>query len=97
LITRFVFMTYVTALGLLAATLTTLAFLPQAIKTWRAKSADDLSMGTLSMVCAGVFCWLIYGLLIEDLPIILANAVTLVLVSSVLALAVVYRRRAQEV
>ena len=37
-------------------------------------------MGTLSMVCAGVFCWLIYDLLIEDLLIILANAVTLVLV-----------------
>ena len=49
------------------------------------------------MVCVSVFCWLIYGLLIEDLPIILANAVTLVLVSSVLALAVVYRRQAREV
>lgn len=90
-------MTYVTALGLIAATLTTLAFLPQAIKTWKAKSSEDLSMGTLSMVCAGVFCWLIYGLLIEDLPIILANAVTLVLVSSVLALAMLYRRRGHEV
>ncbi|NBB99611.1 MAG: hypothetical protein GVY15_01950 [Bacteroidetes bacterium] len=90
-------MDYITAIGLLAATLTTLAFLPQAIKTWKAKSADDLSLGTLSMVCSGVFCWLIYGLLIEDLPIILANAVTLVLVSSVMVLALIYRRRAQEV
>jgi len=90
-------MNYVTAIGLVAATLTTLAFLPQVIKTWKSKSAEDLSLGTFSMICAGVFCWLIYGLLIGDLPIILANAVTLVLVVGVLAQALVYRRRAREV
>ena len=89
-------MTHVTALSSLNAALITLAFPLQAVKTWKAKSAEDLSMGTLSMVCVSVFCWLIYGLLIEDLPIILANAVTLVLVRSVLALAVVYRRQARE-
>jgi len=86
----------VTLLGLLAATLTTLAFLPQVIKTWRKKSAEDLSLGTFSLFCAGVSCWLAYGLLIGDLPIILANAVTLVLAGTVLVLALVYRRREEE-
>ena len=86
-------MNYITALGLLAATLTTLAFLPQVIKTWRSKSAKDLSLGTFSMFCTGVLLWLIYGLLIDDLPIILANAVTLLLAGSVLGLAITYRRR----
>lgn len=89
-------MNLVTALGLLAATLTTLAFLPQVIKTWRLKSAEDLSLGTFSMFFAGVLCWLIYGWLIGDLPIILANSVTLVLAGAVLVQAVVYRRRERE-
>lgn len=89
-------MNWITALGLLAATLTTLSFLPQVIKTWRMKSAEDLSLGTFGMFCTGVFCWLMYGLLIGDLPIILANAVTLILAGSVLVLAIIYRGRASE-
>lgn len=83
----------VTLLGLVAATLTTLSFLPQVIKTWRMKSAKDLSLGTFGMFCAGVVCWLAYGLLIGDLPVILANAVTLVLAGTVLGLAIMYKRR----
>lgn len=86
-------MNWITALGLLAATLTTLSFLPQVIRTWRMKSAEDLSLGTFGMLCAGVACWLAYGLLIGDLPIVLANAVTLVLAGSVLVLAIIYKRR----
>ncbi len=89
-------MDWITALGLLAATLTTLSFLPQVVKTWRMKSAEDLSLGTFGMLCTGVLCWLVYGLLIGDLPIILANAVTLVLAGSVLALAILYKWRASE-
>jgi len=87
-------MNWITALGLVAATLTTLSFLPQVIKTWRMKSAEDLSLGTFSMLCTGVACWLAYGLLIGDLPIILANGVTLVLAGSVLVLAIIYKQRA---
>lgn len=86
-------MNLTTLLGFVAGTLTTLAFLPQVIKTWRTKSSNDLSMSTLSMICCGVLLWLVYGLLIGDLPIIAANAVTLVLVVSVFVLALVYRKR----
>ncbi len=83
----------VTLLGFVAGTLTTLAFLPQVIKTWRTKSSNDLSVSTLGMICTGVLLWLVYGLLVGDLPIIAANAVTLVLVVSVFVLALVYRKR----
>ena len=77
----------VTLLGFVAETLTTLAFLPQVVKTWRTKSSNDLSVSTLGMISTGVLLWLVYGLLVGDLPIIAANAVTLVLVVSIFVLA----------
>ena len=83
----------VTLLGFVAGTLTTLAFLPPVVKTWRTKSSNDLSVGTLGMISTGVLLWLVYGLLVGDLPIIVANAVTLVLVVSIFVLALVYRKR----
>ena len=85
-------MNLVTLLGLIAGTLTTFAFVPQVVKTWRTKSAEDLSVGTMSMICTGVFLWLLYGLLIGDVPIIAANAVTLVLVVTTFVLILIYRR-----
>lgn len=66
-------------LGLLAGTLTTLAFLPQVIKTWKSRSAKDISLGMFLMFSAGVFLWLLYGLSLGALPIIIANSVTLIL------------------
>ena len=68
-----------TALGLLAGTLTTIAFLPQVIRIWRSKSAKDLSMTMLVTFTTGVLCWLVYGVMIDSLPVIIANAVTFVL------------------
>lgn len=68
----------ITILGLVAATLTTSAFLPQMIKTWQSKSAKDVSLGMLITFCIGVFLWLIYGLYLQALPIILANSLTLI-------------------
>ncbi len=82
----------VTVLGLMAGTLTTLAFLPQVVKTWRTKSGEDLSLGTFGTLAVGVVLWLIYGLILGDVPIIAANSVTLVLVLTVVALIVHYRR-----
>lgn len=74
----------VTILGLLAATLTTIAFVPQVVKTWRTRSTHDISLGMFSLLAAGVFAWLVYGLLIGDLPLVLANGVTFVLASTIL-------------
>lgn len=77
-------MTGITALGLLAAALTTGAYVPQVIKTWRSGSSADLSLGTYAALLAGLVAWLTYGILLDDLPIILANVVTIALVGSVL-------------
>ena len=74
----------VTILGLLAATLTTIAFVPQVVKTWRTRSTHDISLGMFSLLAAGVFAWLVYGLLIGDLPLVLANGVTFVLAGTIL-------------
>lgn len=64
-------------LGLVAATLTTGAFVPQAWKTWRTRSARDFALPMLAMFVLGVALWLAYGLAIGSLGLIFANAVTL--------------------
>ncbi len=71
-------------LGLAAGSLTTAAFLPQVIKTWKSRSAKDLSLGMFSLFCLGVLLWLVYGLMVSDVPVIAANLVTLMLASTLL-------------
>jgi len=73
-----------TIIGLAAGTLTTIAFLPQVIKTWQSKSAKDISLGMFSTFCTGVFLWIVYGLSIGDLPILIANIVTFILAFTIL-------------
>lgn len=70
--------------GFIAATLTTLAYLPQVIKTWKSKSAADLSLGLFSILTTGVFLWLVYGIMIGNGPIIASNIITLLLTGSML-------------
>jgi MtN3 and saliva related transmembrane protein len=65
--------------GYIAATLTTAAFLPQVLQVWKSKSTKDLALPTLLSFILGVGMWLVYGLLVKSTPVILANAVTLVL------------------
>jgi MtN3 and saliva related transmembrane protein len=81
----------ITLLGFLAGTLTTLSFVPQVHKAWRSKRCDDLSWGMLLAFGAGVLLWLIYGLLLSAPPIIVANAVTLVLIATLLWMKAIYR------
>ena len=73
-------------LGLIAGSCTTAAFIPQVVKTWKSRSAKDLSLGMFSIFCLGVGLWLAYGLLIWDIPVIIANVVTLALASFLLFL-----------
>jgi len=77
-------MTLVTFIGLVAACLTTVAFTPQVVKAWRSRSTRDISLGMYLVLATGIVMWLIYGLMIGDAPLILANAVTLVFVSIIL-------------
>jgi MtN3 and saliva related transmembrane protein len=71
-------------LGLVAASLTTLAYIPQVAKTWKSKSSKDLSLKMLITFCVGITLWLIYGILEKDIPIIVANSVTLLLTFTLL-------------
>ena len=80
------------SVGYLAAILTTLAFVPQVVKTWRSKSAGDLSLGTLAVFTIGVFLWLVYGFRTRATPVIAANAVTFVLSGVLVALKLRYQR-----
>lgn len=72
------------AIGFVAATLTTCAFVPQAFKVYQTKKTADLSLALFAMLFVGVFLWLLYGLLINAMPVIVANAVTLAFVSYIL-------------
>ena len=71
-------------LGLAAGSLTTAAFLPQVIKTWKTRSAKDLSLGMFLLFCLGVVLWLAYGIIQRDVPVIVANLLTLILASALL-------------
>jgi MtN3 and saliva related transmembrane protein len=77
-------MTYVTVIGLGAAFCTTIAFLPQAIKTWRTRSTKDISLAMFLIFSIGIALWLVYGLLQHDIPLIAANGITLVLALTIL-------------
>jgi MtN3 and saliva related transmembrane protein len=73
-------------IGYCAAFLTTVAFLPQAIVSWRTRDLSGVSLGMYSLFTLGVGLWLIYGLIIEKWPLILANGLTFVLALSILLL-----------
>ncbi|MGD0643656.1 MAG: SemiSWEET transporter [Candidatus Bathyarchaeia archaeon] len=68
----------ITIIGLVAAVFTTIALFPQLIKVWKTKSTKDISTGMFSLYCSGVFLWFIYGVYLNDLPIIIANSLAFV-------------------
>jgi len=76
----------ITALGLAAAFCTTAAYAPQALKAWRSRSTADISLSMFLLMVTGIVLWLIYGLMIADIPLIVANGVTLCLAGTILAL-----------
>ena len=80
------------AIGFLAGALTTIAFVPQALKMYTTKSGKDVSARMLMIFSAGVVLWLIYGFMIGSLPVILSNVVTLVLSATIIALKIRYSR-----
>lgn len=77
-------MNLVTGIGLLAGSLTTVAFLPQVVKTWKTKSTKDVSLTMFVTFCTGVLLWIIYGLLVEDVPVLMTNVVTFILAATIL-------------
>ena len=77
-------------IGYLAGALTTVAFVPQVMRILRTRSAHDISWGMFVILSAGVALWLGYGVLVASAPLIVANAVTLVLVLAILVLKLRY-------
>jgi MtN3 and saliva related transmembrane protein len=77
---------HIEIIGYCAAFLTTIAFLPQAIQSWRTRDLSGISVGMYSLFTVGVGLWLIYGLIIEKWPLIVANALTFALALSILVL-----------
>lgn len=72
--------------GFVAAFLTTAAYVPQAFKTIKTRSTDDLSSGTFTMLFVGTLLWLTYGIYLNNLPMILANGITSALAGIILYL-----------
>ena len=83
---------YIDLFGFSAALLTTIAFLPQLYKTWQTKSADDVSLVMLILFITGLFCWIIYGLKINSIPILVANIITFIFNFLILILKITYRK-----
>ena len=80
-------------LGLAAATCTTLSFLPQAIRTIQTKDVGGISLRMYVVLVIGLILWLIYGLLLGNIPIIVANGVTLLFAGFILMLVLKYRKK----
>jgi MtN3 and saliva related transmembrane protein len=80
----------ITNLGYLAGFLTTFALVPQVAKTWKTKSANDLSLGMLWVFNLGVICWLTYGILIGNKPLIFWNTITMFMALLILIMKIKY-------
>lgn len=76
--------------GFLAATLTTASFIPQALHTFRTKDVRGISLGMYSAFTAGVALWLVYGWMLGEMPIVIANAITLSLALAILVMKLRY-------
>ena len=77
-------------LGFAAATCTTFAHAPQFIKVWRTGSTEDISLGMFLVMLLGLLLWLLYGVLSGDAPLIVANAITIVLAGGILFMKLKY-------
>jgi len=82
----------VETLGMIAGTLTTIAFVPQVLKIYQSKSAKDVSYLMFSIFSTGIVLWLLYGILIGSAPIIASNVVTLTLAVIIIVLKIRYHR-----
>jgi MtN3 and saliva related transmembrane protein len=84
-------MDYVTMIGLAAAAITVVSLFPQLVRIWKTKSTKDISLGMFLLFCGGVFLWFVYGILMQDLPIIVANFLGFIQTLIILILKVKYK------
>lgn len=88
-------MNYLTFIGLFAALMTTISFIPQVIKSWKTKSVEDVSMIMYVILMTGQFSWLVYGILIKSLPLILSDFIVFVLTIIMLFFKFKYKKQKQ--
>ena len=79
-----------TLIGLAAGFFTTISFLPQVIKAWKSKSTKDIAVGMYIVLAVGLLLWIFYGFAIHSIPIIITNAIGLILSLLVLLLKIKY-------
>ena len=80
------------SIGFIAAACTTFAFVPQVLRVWRTRSAEDISLAMYLILMAGVFLWIVYGARIHSMPVVIANCATLLLAGGVLVGKLRFRR-----
>jgi MtN3 and saliva related transmembrane protein len=90
------FMQTTDLIGSIAATLTTASFLPQAWHTFRTRDVSGISLGMYSVFTLGVALWLVYGLLMNAWPIVVANAITVALAFAILVMKLQYQPTQQK-
>lgn len=84
------------SLGLIAGCLTTSAFVPQVVKTYRTRSVKDISLRMYVFMCTGILLWIIYGALIGSVAVIAANIASLILTVSILGMKVAFHHQQSE-
>ena len=84
-------MVYVEIIGFTAGILTTVALVPQAIKSWKSKLTKDVSLMWITILTIGILLWLVYGFLINSIPLIAANAASFLLAIIILTLKIKYK------
>ena len=77
-------MDYISLVGYAAAICTTGAYIPQVLRVWRTRSTNDISLKMFLVLVTGLSLWLAFGILRNEMPIILANGTTLMLASTIL-------------
>ncbi len=73
-------------LGFIAAALTTAAFIPQTIQSWKSRDLSGISLTMYSLFTCGVVLWIVYAIMIYSWPVLIANVITLGTSSSILYL-----------
>ena len=82
-------------LGLVATAFTTSSFIPQVWTTWRSKDVSGISLPTYLIITIGLFLWLVYGILKGDMPLMVANAVMVVLTGAITVMKIAFGERAR--
>ena len=78
-------------IGIIGAILSSISFLPQVVQIWKTKSADDLSMATIVLLASNGTSWLMYGILKDAMPLVITNAIVLIMLLLIIFLKIKYR------